>query len=62
MSKLFRIQCVNRDIFAYKNDINNKFQPDKLNTFEKTTKSNKTPHKQQEIVSEIEELDQKYNH
>ena len=62
MSKLFRIQCVKRDIFAYKNHINNKFQPGKLNTFEKTTKSNKAPHKQQEIVSKIKELDEKHNH
>ena len=62
MSKLLRIRCVNRDIFAYKNHINNKFEPDEINTFEKTTKPNETPHKQQEIVSEIEELDEKYNH
>ena len=42
--------------------MNNKFEPDEINTFEKTTKPNETPHKQQETVSEIEELDEKYNH
>ena len=58
-----RYKCVNRDVFKafyedyteYKNYIsdilNNRFQPDKLDTFEKTTESNKALHKQQEKES-----------
>ena len=45
-----------REYEYYINDIlNNKLQPGILDTFAKTTESNKTPHEQQETNSELKE-------
>ena len=45
-----------REYEYYINDIlNNKLQPGILDTFAKTTESNKTPHEQQETDSELKE-------